>query len=752
MNKNMSEIMSETLGGLLAAPSRRDLLKGGGALVVGFCITGDLARVARADVGGPPDPKLIDSWIAVHADNTATVIFGKGEFGQGNTTGMLQIAGEELDLDMSQLRAARIDTEVTPNQGPAVASLSIMDNGPQLRAAAAEARQALLQLAAARLGAPLERLEVVKGVVSVGGEPNRAVKYGDLIGDKQFNVKMTGKASQKPVADYKLVGTRVARVDVPDKVSGKYVYMQHVRVPNMLHGRIVRPRGQGAYGAGAKIASVDASSIAGIPGVRLVRKGDFLGVVAEQEWDAVRAADQLKVTWQLPPRLPAKGKLFDAMRASRTTDSVILETGDVPAALSKAAHVSSATYYGPYQAHAPFAPSCALADVNAQSALVMCSTQFPHGVRGMLATTLGLAPEQVRVQYYEGAGVFGRACHDDSALAAAIMSQAVGRPVRVQFMRWDEHGWDNYGPAHLADVRAGADADGRIVAFEYQGWHHGWIAVETSQELALGAPPQPPASGRARLVNKETLSAVYAMPNVRLINHHVPGLDGYLKGGNLRSPMDLSISFASEQTIDELAHALRMDPVSFRRSNMTNPRWIGVMDAVTRAANWAPRVAYSAAPGAQVVTGRGIGLGTHLVSYGAAVADIEVDRETGKIKVMHLYGAMDAGLVVNPALVENQIVGMLVQSASRALVEEVRFTETNVTSLDWTSYPVLRFADHPKVTPIVVQRFNERSTGAGEEVMGAAVGAIANAFFDATGVRMREYPMTPDRVRAALKA
>ncbi len=732
--------------------SRRDLLKGG-ALIVGFSMAGPLVGPLSTPLrAATPDPSMLDSWITVRANNTATIFFGKVELGQGTTTGMLQIAGEELDLAMDQLSAARVDTDVTPNQGPAVASLSIMDNGPQLRAACAEARQTLLQLAAATLGAPAERLEVAKGIVSVAGEPSRVVTYGELIGDKQFNVKMTGKARQKPVADYRLVGTRVMRVDVPDKVSGKYVYMQHVRVPNMLHGRIVRPRGQGAYGSGAKIASVDASSIANIPGARVVRKGDFLGVVAAQEWDAVRAADQLKVAWRMPRRLPAPGMLFDTMRASQTTDSVIVEEGDVPVALAKAAHVASATYYGPYQAHAPFAPSCALADVNPEGALVMCSTQFPHGVRAMLATTLGLPSDRVRVQYYEGAGVFGRACHDDSALAAAIMSQAVGRPVRVQFMRWDEHGWDNYGPAHLADVRAGVDADGKIVAFEYHGWQHGWIAVETSQELALGAPLQPPVSGRARLVNKETLSAVYSMPNARLINHHVPGLDGYLKGGNLRSPMDLSISFAAEQTIDELAHAVLMDPVAFRRHNMTDPRWIGVMDAVTKAANWAPRVAHSAPQRGRVATGRGVGLGTHIVSYGAAVADIEVNRETGEIKVKHLFGAIDAGLVVNPALVENQIVGMMVQSASRALVEEVRFSETNVTSLDWQSYAVLRFADHPNVTPIVVQRLNERSTGAGEEVMGAAVGAIANAFFDATGVRMRQYPMTPDRVRAVLKA
>ena len=687
----------------------------------------------------------------MHADNTATVFMGKVELGQGSTTGMLQIAAEELDLAMSQVSAARIDTNVTPNQGPSVASLSIMDNGPQLRAAAAEARQALVRLAAIRLDAPPDRLTVKDGIVTVEGDLSRAVSYGDLIGDRRFNIKVTGNAPQKPVSQYRLVTTRAPRVDIPDKVSGKYVYMQHVRVPAMLHGRIVRPRGQGAYGDGARVVSIDASSISDIAGARVVRRGDFVGVVAEREWDAVRAAEKLEVTWDVPPRLPA-GKLFEAMRASRTADSVIVESGDVAAALALATHVASATYYGPYQSHAPFAPSCALADIGPESALVMCSTQFPHGVRDMLAQTLGLNAEQVRVSYYEGAGVFGRACHDDCAIAAAVMSQAIGRPVRVQFMRWDELGWDNYGPAHLADVRGGVDAAGNIVAFEYHGWHHGWNTAETSQELALGGPVQPPVSGRARLVNKETLSAVYAMPNVRLINHHVSGLDGYLKGGNLRSPMDLSICFASEQTIDELAHAVRIDPVEFRRRNMTDPRWLGVLDAVAQAAGWAPRGVRTAPSDGAILTGRGVALGTHIVSRGAAVADIEVDRQSGQIRVKHLYGALDAGLAVNPALVENQIEGMLVQAVSRALIEEVQFTKTNVSSLDWKTYPVLRFADHPGVTPIVVQRLDERSTGAGEEVMGAAVGAIANAFFDATGARLREYPMTPDRVRAALKA
>src|SRR5713101_7373990 len=439
--------------------SRRDLLKGGGALVIGFRIGGSTvsAAAARGDVAGPPDPNAIDSWIAVHADNTATVCLGKGEFGQGNTTGLLQIAGEELDLDMSQLRWVQLDTNVTPNQGATTSSSSIHRGGPQLRAAAAEARQALLALASTRLGVQAGSLVVSKGVVSIDGHPSRSVSYGALLGDKPFNVKFTGTAPQKPINRYKLVGTSVPRVDIPDKAIGKYLHMQHVRLPDMLHGRVVRPRGQRAYGDGAKPVSIDESSIKDIP-ARIVRKGDFVGVVAEREWDAVKAAQQLKVTWQETSALPGNADVFERMRAAKTIDTVIADWGDAAKAFAQAAHVASATYRCPYQSHAPSGPNCALADVGANGALVLSSTQDIYKSRAMLAVVLGLPIDKVRVQYYEGSGTFGRSCYEDAAQAAAVLSQAVGKPVRVQFMRWDEHGWDDYGPAHLADVRAGTDA------------------------------------------------------------------------------------------------------------------------------------------------------------------------------------------------------------------------------------------------------------------------------------------------------
>ncbi|HTC32443.1 MAG TPA: molybdopterin cofactor-binding domain-containing protein [Bryobacteraceae bacterium] len=727
---------------------RRDFLKAGGALVIGFPLRSVLMAQdpARGTVAGPPDPKQVDTWLAIHSDNTATVYIGFAELGQGNSTALLQVAAEELDLDMSQLKTVRLDTNVTPNQGGTYSSASIQRGGPQVRTAAAEARQALLQLASKKLEAPVDRLVVVKGVVSAGG---RSASYGELVGDQPFHLAFTGTAPAKKPTEYKVVATAVPRNDMPDKVSGRYVYMQHVRVPGMLHGRVVRPRGQGAYGAGAKVMALDETSIRNIPGARVLRKGDFVGVVAENEWDAVRAARQLKITWDTTPSLSGSDAMYDAMRAAKTDDRTVLVRGNAADAIGAAPHKVAYNCRAPYQAHAPFGPNCALADVKADSALVMCSTQDVYGTRGTLARILGIPVPKVRVQYYEGSGTYGHSCYDDVAQAAALLSKLAGRPVRLQFMRWDEHGWDNYGPSHVGEVRAAASADGKLVGYEYEGWQHHWSNVETSEQLALGRPAEEWQPNPAMQVNPRCCGGMYDIPNVRLVNHHVPGL-GYLKGAWLRSPLDLSFSFTSEQAIDQLAFLLKIDPYEFRQRNIKDPRWLGVLDAAAKAAQWAPRQAASNVQRAGIVTGRGIGMGTHLASYGAAVADIEVNRETGKVVAKHLYGAVDAGLVVNPGNVESQISGQLVQTASRMFHEEVTFSKTNVTSLDWSSYPILRFEECPQVTPVVVQRLNEPSSGAGEEVMAAAAGAIANAFFDATGVRMAEFPLTPKRVLAAL--
>jgi CO/xanthine dehydrogenase Mo-binding subunit len=593
-----------------------------------------------------------------------------------------------------------------------------------------------LKLASDRLSVPVEQLTVVRGVVSGGG---RTVTYGELIGNKKFNVAFTGKAPVKKASEYKLVGTSPARKDTPSKVRGTYTYLQHMRLPGMLHGRVVRPRGQRAYGAGAKIVGVDEASIASFKGARVLRKGDFLGVVAETEWEAVRAAQQLKVTWDSSATLPGNARLFAQMRAEKTEDRVIQTRGDIAAATSAAAHTVTRVVRGPYQMHGPFAPNAALADAQKDSAHIITSSQDIYGTRRTLSRILGIPQDKIRVQYAEGSGTYGHSCYDDVAQAAALLSQLAGKPVRLQFMRWDEHGWDLYGPAHIGECKITADAQGKLTSYQYDGWQHNWSNVETSEQLTGVAAAEWPGAA-AQQVSPLNLGSMYVIPNLKLVNHKVP-VQPYLRGAWLRSPLDLSFSFASEQAIDQLAFELKQDPLEFRRRNMTDERWLGVLNAVAQAANWTTGKG----------KGRGIALGTHLQSWGAAVAEVEVNRQTGKVKIVHLYGALDAGQVVNPRIVEAQIQGQLVQTASRMLLEEVKFDEHGVTSLDWNSYPVLRFEDCPQVTPVIVQRMDKPSSGAGEETMAACAAAIANAFFDATGVRMEEYPFTPARVLAALK-
>lgn len=732
----------------LAELSRRGLLKAGGTLLVGFRLLPEALAQTRAPQPGPPDAEAVDSWIAIHADNTATICIGFAELGQGCSTALLQVAAEELDLGMDQVRTVGLDTHLTPNQGGTYSSQAIRRGAPQVQRAAAEARQALLELAADFLALPISALHVENGIITGLGDDNAFTTYGELIGERRFERRISGTAPVKPASEWRFVTRPVPRKDIPLKASGAYAYLQHQRLPGMLHGRIVRPRGQAAYRDGVVVRSVDESSIAGIP-ARVLRQHNFIGVVAEREWDAVRAAAALRVEWERPTSLPTMAELHGRMAGASTTDRIALERGDV-SVFASAAWQSRFRATGPYQAHAPFAPNCAVADVRADSALVLCASQDIYNTRNVIARLLDLEAAQVRVQYHESSGTFGHSCWDDAAQAAAILSRLAGSPVRVQFMRHDEHGWDTYGPAHLGEVRVAADADGRLLSYEYEGWQHHWSLVETSEQTAFGTPAAEWPAMPAQQINPLVLGGMYRIPNIRLLNHHVDGLD-YLKGAWLRSPLDLSFTFVSEQAIDDLAWQAGLDPVEFRRRNIADERWLGVLEAVATAANWEPRVAHTlAATNGSLRRGRGVGLGTHLASWGAAVADLEVDTTSGRIRILHLYGAIDAGLVVNPSNVENQIIGQLVQTASRLLLEEVQFEPQGVTSLDWETYPILRIADCPAVTPVIVQRRDEAPLGAGEEVMAAAAAAIANAFFDATGRRLAHYPLTPERVLAAL--
>jgi len=769
--------------------SRRTFLKGGGALIVGFSVFGaaTAGKAAAADSpfasNGPYDMSQVDSWIVVHADNTVTVKSGAVQQGTGSDTGVLQIAAEELGLEMSQVLGVSDDTNVTPNTGTKSASNTIFSGaGRGTRAAAATAYQTLLGLASTQLGVPVSQLSASKGVVSGGG---KSVTYGQLVGGKLFNVQMpasynmsgssvgvtgglqVGQAPAKPVSQYTVVGTPQPRVEIPAIASGAFTYIQNIRVPGMLHGRVVRPRGQAVYGFGAPIASIDVSSISHLPGVKLVRIGDFLGVVAPHEYDAIQAAAQLKVKWVDAPKvLPGGGDEFEALRAldsaGKTAQSYRVLAGNVDGALASAAHTVSQTYGWPSSSHTPIGPNCVIADVTPQGVRVFAGTQGAYSTRTAVANALGVSVNQVRVTECPMGGCFGGgAQYNDTAQAAALMSRAVGAPVRVQLMRWDEIGWDNFGPGTLMDIRAGADGQGNIVGFDFTQFYPQYIdqTVLTSSELA-GTPVTRPSS----IQGPYAPTVMYNTPNNRWLLKSLPISNNWVKCQWLRCGAAPAQTWAIEQVVDEIAHASRMDPVALRKQNVVQDAsganmqrsLLTVLDTVTRAANWQPKVPASQLSHATVVNGRGVAWSNIYTTSGqtksAAVADVEVNKKTGKITVKHVYEAFSAGLSINPGLVENQMVGGITQIISRLLVEQLRFSRTNVTSNDFVTYPLLRFKDHPQVTAIVVQEPDQPPSGVGEPVTLVAAAAVANAFFDATGVRLRTAPYTPARVRAALKA
>ncbi len=836
--------------------SRKTFLKGGGALVVGFGLLGTPAVAGAASDPnqftsyGPADSAAIDSWIVINADNSAAVKLGKVELGQGSMTGLLMIAAEELNLDISQMQPITNDTDLTPNQGITAGSSAIRSGGMQTRAAAAAAYQALLELASSRLGVPTTNLSVSKGVVTGAG---KTVTYGSLLGGKLFNVEMgsqyklnpstppapaaaqgvsssgsspsqglastevlptpafvaspgpglaPGAPGTKPVGQYRIVGVSPGpgRVDIPPKVTGKYTYVQNIRIPGMLHGRIVRPRGQGAYGEGSnpQLLSVDAASISHIPNVKVIQRGNFLGVVAPREYDAIQAAAELKATWAPMPTLPSTGNLWAQMRAQDSAGQVparvAAEMGDVDKALASAAHVVSQTYTYQYNGHLPIGPSCCVADVTANGARIFSNSQNIYSLRTSIAQMLGFDIRQVRVTYYEGSSVFGSAPYTDCAESAAVMSQIADAPVRVQFMRWDEHGWDNYGPAQMMDVRGGVDANGNLVATDSTIFGIPYYTTNPPEAMTgtstkyTGNMQTFKKAGSFDTTNTGTQ---YNLPNRRVLGKSLPLENNYFKSTFLRAPNAPQTTFAYEQLVDELAHAANMDPYQFRLqnvatlasdeangiTNLTWDRWKNVLLRVAQLANWQPKVAASNLDSGSVVTGRGIALGSFAGTMVANVADIQVNKKTGKIKPLELFSAQDTGLTVYPAGIEGQAVGSLTQGASRALLEEVTFNKHAVTSLDWISYPILRFADAPKITFDYIQRTdipavstgtvgsNGTSTpsgsvtvdgvmasGSGEPPTSCVSAAIANAFFDATGVRIRMAPMSPARVRAVLKA
>lgn len=724
------------------ALSRRDLLKSGGALIVSFSMHAAFPKRSSAQTGRGA-PAEVDSFLAVHEDGSVTIFTSHVDVGTGIATVFRQTAAEELGIPVERFTVVEGDTATAPDHGGTGGSTGVPRGAADIRRAAATARQALLELGAKQLNRTVSDLTISGGEVQPrnGGQ---GIAVAKLIGGKRFSLQVDPHPPMKDPSTYQVVGQPILRTDVPGKCTGRHRYLQDLRVPGMLHGRVVRPPAMGA-----RLLSVDESSIRAIPDIRIVRVDGFLGVVAKDEWAAIRAARELKATWSEWQGLPGSEGLERYLReAPVAEEQTVVNRGDAAAGLAAAAKQLSATYYWPFQSHASLGPSCAVADVKDEGVSVWSATQNPFSLRGNLAKVFGIPQDKIRVIYLDGSGSYGTNGSDDAAADALLLSRAVRQPVRVQWMRQDEHGWDPKGPAQLLDVRAALDAGGRIAAWETEMWLPGG----PSGERALVGPESAGMTqGHGQGAGLMTLNAdpPYAAANVLVRAHHLK--DTPLRLSNLRAPGKIGNVFAVESFTDELAAAAGMDPVAFRRRGLSDPRALAVLDRAAAMLEWQPRPS----PNPQAthenrMTGRGLAYVRYkqAENYVAISMEVVVDRATGKISVMRVACAHDCGLIVNPDGLRNQVEGNIMQTLSRTLHEEVRFDRSKVTSVDWQSYPVLTFPEAPSIAVALINHTDQPSYGAGEAASAPVAAALANAVFDATGVRLRSVPFRLPAMKA----
>ncbi|HEY5623336.1 MAG TPA: molybdopterin cofactor-binding domain-containing protein [Gammaproteobacteria bacterium] len=765
--------------------SRRDLLKSSGALVVSFGIGPLRPALAQPDEtperrpfaaenpdlgtfvpapGDYLDPRELDSWLAVKQDGSVITFTGKVDI-SGTRTALAQIVAEELDVAFESVTMVMGETARAVDQGRTVGSSTIPRAGTQLRQAAAAARLELERMAAAYLEAPVERLTVNDGMVSVSGDSARRVSYGELVGGRRFDVRITAAGYQRGMevapeiepkshSNYKIVGTSVPRVDLPAKLTGEYTYACDVRVPGMLHGRVVR-----THTAIAAPTRVDESSLAHIPGiVDVVVDGSFVGVVAETEWAAIRGARDLVVEWPAPrTHMPADREEVDRYltetppvreRAAREN------RGDVEVAFSRASRTVEADYHWPFQNHGMMLPSVAVADVQGDRATIWTPAQGPFTTRDRISIMMNVPRGNIDVRYVEASGTYGRLTADDAAEDAVLLSRAVGRPVRVQWMRDDEQVWDPKGGQHLTHVRAAIDADGAVSAWDFADLSMPWTESQGTPQLAerqIGI--EPGYFGNAN--GTGGAGGIYGFENLQITSKTIPWMFEEpmpLRTAALRSPGEPPRVFATESFMDELAAELGEDPVEFRLRYLHDERIAEVLRAAADKAGWSPRTSPQRPSGERILRGRGVAVDQRIGSIPAAVAEVEVDTTTGKVTVARITMAFDCGLIINPDGVRNQIEGNIIQGVSRALLEEVQFDSSGVKSVDWMSYPVLRFREIPDVEMVLINRPGMPALGAAETPIVVVPAAIANAVFDATGVRFREIPLTPERVVAGLQA
>jgi nicotinate dehydrogenase subunit B len=735
--------------------ARRDLLKGAGYLLVA-CSLSSSPRAAEPSGPWPktiPDDR-IDSWLAVKADGGVTCFTGRVDLGSGIRTALAQIVADELDVDLERVTMVMGDTARTPDQGTTSGSNTIQREAIPIRHAAADARQMLMKLASDRLGVPVSDLRAASGIIT-SGRAGRSISYGELIGDKRFDLRASGRARTKKPSEYTVVGKSVPRGDISAKATGSFTFVHDVRRPGMLHARVIRPPSIGSETAiGSSLLAVDMASVRHIPGiVKVVRIEDFLGVVAEREEHAARAARELKAEWKPWSAMPDFAKLEPVLREHPSKPRLLRDEGDVRSALANAATELSATYIWPYQMHASIGPSCAVAEFADNKLTVWSATQSPHAIRREAAELLAMPEEAVRVIHVDGAGCFGLNCADDVSLDAALLSKAVGRPVRVQLTREQEQGWEPKGAAQLMDVRGSLDGNGRITGYQFTTKCFSGRAETLAHYLtgAKAAKPVVLAQG-----DRNAVPPYVGIPNLQI---SVLDLVPPVRAARMRGVASLPNSFAHECFIDELAAAAGVDPLKFRLERLNDPRALAVLSAAAKKADWQPRAARKPElAAATVAKGRGVAYAryTHgdYPGYGAAytawIADVEVDLGSGAVRVTRVVVAQDAGLMVNPKGVELQVQGNVIQSVSRALMEEVRFDNAGVTSLDFHSYPIATFQDVPDIHVVLLDRPDDPPLGVGEAASIPSAAAIANAIFDATGARIRQVPFTSQRIKAAL--
>ena len=705
--------------------------------------------VVRTAAAGP------EVFVVVDAEGV-TAFNGHVDLGTGIATALAQVVAEELDVAVGRVRMVLGSIGVGPDQGATIASTTLQVTAVPLRAAAAQARAALLGLAAEELGVPLASLTIEDGVVGAG--ENRFASYGALLEGRQVRLELDLDASVKAPETYRVVGREVPRVDVPAKATGALVFVHDMRVPGMAHGRVVRPPHAGVDagpGVGRCLVGVDEGSVAHVPGlVGVVVVGDFVGVVAEREEHAVLAAEQLRVTWRPGPAVPDLSAPEEAIRANPRMVRVVKDTGNVDAALAGAAVRMARTYVWPFQMHASIGPSCSLADWRDGGVTVWSGTQNPHHLQADLALLLDVDPARVVVHRMEAAGCYGRNCADDVGADAALLSRAVGRPVRVQLSRAQEHAWEPKGAAQVMDVDGGLDGAGNPAVYDFATSYPSNRAPTLALILTGRVAPVP------AVIEMGDRSSVppYAIPSMRVVVNDMAPL---VRAAWLRGVSALPNSFAHESYVDELAVAAGVDPVEFRLRHLPDERGAELLRATAAQAGWQARTGARMRRGADgVLHGQGVAYAQYVHStfpgFGAAwsawVAEVAVDPQSGAVTVSRVTAGQDSGLMVNPAGVRHQLHGNVIQSVSRVLKEEVRFDAAGVTSREWGAYPILTFPELPQTDALLMPRQGEPPMGAGESASVPSAAAIANAIYDATGVRFREVPFTPERIKAGLAA